>query len=90
MDSRKVSHRHCALLGKTLPVELYTLDFMKSISRKVAFSAIWTGHDRHILYDQNILTLSVCSGNSADLGAFFGANVTYHTLDALHENIMRL
>ena len=38
---RKVGHRYSAFLGKTFPVELDALDFMKSISIQIAFATIW-------------------------------------------------
>ena len=87
---RKVGYRHTALLGKTLLVELYTLDFMKRICFKIAFATIRAGYNRHVLYNQDVLALAIRPGNSADLCAFLPTNVTFHTLDAMHANVMRL
>jgi len=62
----KVGHRYSAFLGKALPVELYTLDFMKRICLKIAFATIRAGYNRHVLYNQHVLAFAVRPGNSAD------------------------
>ena len=65
-------------MGDTLALKLDALNLMQCVCRKVAFPAIWAGHNRYVFDHQEFPAFAITPGNLPDHCVLTSTDIANH------------